>query len=137
MLKDVELDIAQVVESAAIAGISMGAAPAPSLYAGPFPSAAPDRMVSVRFAGGDAEPYVADGHILFEPEVQVVVRGVPGRYRETLQLALTCFEALYLPAVDGYISIQPQGAGPDYIGPDEKGRPVFTFTVQLAYEAER
>lgn len=137
MLRDIELDTATIIDGAAIPGISMNASPAPTLFAGPFPPAAADRMVSVRYAGGEAEPYLEEGRVLFEPQVQVRVRGEPGKYRDALLLAMACFEALYMPAVEGYVSIRPEGAAPEYLGPDDKSRPQFAFTVQLQYVAAR
>ena len=85
VLRDVELDLAGIIEAASL-GVSMNANQ-PSLYAGPFPSSAPQTMIAVRFAGGDdSEDFITTGNALFSPEAQVQVRGEPGRYKATLDL---------------------------------------------------
>lgn len=130
MLRDPELELAEILNASGL-GVSMTSSP-PSLYAGPIPAAAPDRVVAVQFSGGpSSDDYVNTGVRLFAPELEVTVRGTG--YKATLDLALAAFWALHLPNHPAYSQIKAEGAGPLYAGPDESGRHVFEFDVSCSY----
>lgn len=133
-LKDCEADVAAIIEAALIPGVSFAGN---SLFAGPLPDGAADVAVACRWANSEAEPYVSFAAALFRAEVQVMVRGAINEYATTLTLARTCFEVLWLPVAVDYVSIESDGAGPTYMGPDENGRPVFVFNVACTFTAEK
>lgn len=133
MLRDFELDVATRLEAAG-AG-SMAASP-PTLYAGAFPEDGPATLVAVRDAGGgDSEDYLGTTTALLRPEAQVLVRA-PQR-EDARQLAVRCWEALYLPSLTGYARLKPEGSGPVSQGQDANGRAVYTFNVGGLYETTR
>lgn len=133
-LRDCEADVATILDASAIPGITIAAG---SLYAGPLPDGAPDTAVACRWASSEAEPFVAFATALLKSEVQVMVRGAINEYDATLTLARTCFESLWLPPAVDYVSILSEEAGPVYLGPDDNGRPVFTFNVVCTFTGEK
>ena len=134
-LRDTEMDVAQVIESATITGINFASG---SLFAGPMPDVgAPDQVVACRLASGTADHYVGKDSGLFTAEVQVMVRGNAGEYAATHQLARTCFEAVWNPVAVGIDQMLPEGVAANYLGPDENHRPVFTFIVNVTFSAEK
>jgi len=124
--RDVELELAQYLDAAGL-GVTTGGNP-PSLYAGPFPVDGPDKLVCVRFTGGEGGAYLGGGGLL-EPECQVVVRGLRGAVTATRELAVACWTALHLARVPGYVSVWCEGAGPLAQPPDDRQRPRFSFNV--------
>ncbi|MFY0577979.1 minor capsid protein [Cystobacter fuscus] len=133
-LRDVELDIALVLEAAGL-GLSM-ADVEPTLYAGPIPEAAPDRLVAVRgLSGGEPEDYLGNVTAIYRPEVQVIIRGNRNGYRDTLALASACFELLRNIRPSGYIRIDVESSQPEYMGADDLDRHRFIFTVNTEYRA--
>lgn len=130
-LRDVELDVAQLLEAAGLG--SMATSP-PTLYAGYFPADKPEQLVAVRDTGGDdPEEHLGTGGAIFHPEVQVLVRA--GTRTAARELAVASYEALRLKRTDAYALIRPAGSGPLSSGKDANGRHVFTFNVELEYAA--
>ncbi|AFE05570.1 hypothetical protein COCOR_04019 [Corallococcus coralloides DSM 2259] len=128
-LPDVELHVAQVLDSAAL-GVSRTTSP-PTLYRGPMPMPAPPLAVAVREVPGDApEDYMGTGRSYLQRDVQVLVRGRD--YPEAQALARGCWRALHLASVPGYVSCRAQGL-PSYLGEGDNHRHRFVFTVTLGY----
>lgn len=131
-MRDYEYDVADVIAQVLAPEWVLGE----NVFAGPYPQAAPDKMVACRLSGGGSgDDYIVTGRTIFRPLVQVFVRGEVGRYKEALDAANAVFEALYLASSDVYLVIKPEGPGPEYGGVDENGRHVFSIEVQLQLDA--
>lgn len=135
ILRDVELELAGVLNTAGLTGVSFGAG---NLFAGPMNTDA-GLAIAVRESSGETEMFIADAHGLLSTTVQVLVRGTEGSYQTTRQLAIAAWEALWLPAggVAGYVVVRSQGTGPVSLGPNPNGEFVFVFDVVATYEAQR
>jgi hypothetical protein len=130
--RDIELELAQHLDSAAL-GVSTIGNP-PTLYAGHFPVTGPDRLLCVRHTGGDKDEYLGGGGLL-APDLQVVVRGNREEYSATRELAVAAWAALHQTRLPGIVDVRCEGAGPVYQGPDANGRPRFSFTCTARYTA--
>lgn len=133
-LKDVELDVARLLEAAGLGSLADGL---PTLYAGPYPAGAPDAFMACRASGGEApERYLAGtGRALHQETVTVLVRGErgPNGYLEGRTRAHAAWEALFESFPEGYVQVVAEGAGPMWLGEDDEGRPRWSFTTRTAY----
>ena len=132
-MRDSELDVATILDT--VPGLTAGT----NLFAGPIPTTPPDQFVCARYTTGEKDGAIgeADGApIAYRVTVQVIVRGARMKYKETLDLALACFEALTHTTQSSYHYLCPVGGGPSYAGVDENSRHKFAFDVELEYSAE-
>ncbi|EPX62545.1 hypothetical protein D187_008733 [Cystobacter fuscus DSM 2262] len=135
-LKDVELDVARLLEAAGLGSLADGL---PTLYAGPYPPGAPDAFIACRFSGGEKpEKYLAGARTaLHRCTVTVLVRAArgPDGYSEGSARARAAWEALYDAHPEGYVSVDVEDGGPTYLGEDEEGRPRWSLTVGVLYHS--
>ena len=108
-LRDVELDVAVLLEAAGLGSLS---GPVPTLYPGPFPETAPDAMVACRKSGGETpEPYLGNtGLHLHRETVTVLVRGTaePGSYTDSGNQARAAWSALFELYPGEYVRMVPE-----------------------------
>jgi hypothetical protein len=133
-LKDVELDVATVLQAASIG--SMSASP-PTLYAGPFPNTAPDAMVAVAELsdpGEDLEQLGGGGRLALVHELTVQVRGPRSLFAPAKAKAVAAWEALREVTPADYVWWRPTGK-PVNLGQDDMGRWRFSFTLRVEYRA--
>ena len=138
-LKDVELNVARLLEAAGLGSLANGA---PPFFPGPFPEGAVDAFMACRLATGGEAPgkYLANaGTSLHRVVVTVLVRDArgPGGYLAGFARARAAWEAMYDTYPEGYVHMVAQDGGPTYIGEDEDGRPRWTFTVEAVYASDR
>jgi hypothetical protein len=133
-LKDVELDGTRLLEAAGLGSLADGL---PTLYAGPYPTGAPDAFMACRASGGEApERYLAGtGAARHQEVVTVLVRGQrgPSGYLDSRTRAHAAWEALFDSYPEGYVRVAAEGAGPTWLGEDEEGRPQWSFPVSAEY----
>lgn len=133
-LKDVELDVARLLEAAGLGSLADGL---PTLYAGPYPPGAPDTFMACRASGGEPpERYLAGtGAALHQETVTVLVRGErgPSGYLDSRARAHAAWEALFEARPQGYVRVAVDGAGPTWLDEDDEGRPQWSFTASAWY----
>ncbi|ATB41141.1 hypothetical protein CYFUS_006603 [Cystobacter fuscus] len=133
-LKDVELDVARLLEAA---GLGSLADSLPTLYAGPYSPGAPDAFIACRLSASEKpEKYLANaGMALHRCTVTVLVCGErgPDGYSEGSARARAAWEALYDAHPEGYVRVDVEDGGPTFLGEDEEGRPRWSLTVEAEY----
>jgi len=133
-LRDVELDVAQLLEAAGLGTLADGL---PTLYAGPFPAQAPDSFLAVRESTSEPpEKYLAaSGTARHRASVAVLVRQArgPNAYAEGRERARAAWEALYDRHPEGYVHVDALDGGPTFLGEDDDGRPQWSFNVGVEY----
>lgn len=133
-LRDCELDTAKLLEAAGLGSLADGE---PNLFAGPFPTSAPDRMIACRRSGAEPpEPYISNTRLHIHREtVTVLVRGTaePGSYTDSGNLARAAWSALFEVRPPEYIRVLAEDGGPTYLGSDDAQRPQWSFTIGLEY----
>lgn len=133
-LRDTELDVALILQEAGLGSLEDGQ---PDLFAGPFPSSAPDALVCCRRTDADKpEKYLgAVGLRLHRERVRVLVRGGsgPDAYKESGDRARAAWSALFEFYPDEYVQVDPDDGGPSYDGVDDERRPLWSFAVGLEY----
>jgi hypothetical protein len=138
-LRDTELDVAKLLEAAGLGSLADGS---PTLFAGPYPTSAPDAFISCRQTDADPpEKYLGNVPLRRHREtVTVLVRGgrEPGAYSASRSRALAAWQALAERYdVPGYDSIDCQEGAPNYLGEDEEQRPQWSFSVSCEYATGR
>ncbi|MET0404224.1 MAG: hypothetical protein ABW123_17560 [Cystobacter sp.] len=135
-LKDVELDVARLLEAAGLGSLADGL---PTLYAGPYPAGAPDAFISCRLSSSEKpEKYLANtGTAMHRCTVTVLVRATrgPDDYIKGTARARAVWGVLYDAPPEGYVHVEPEDGGPTYLGEDEEGRPQWLLTICLLFHS--
>lgn len=95
----------------------------------------PSLSVFLLNSGGPAPtPYInGGGHAVFEPTVQVIIRGIPDSMQAGAAVARAVFGFLYLSTIPGFIAIKARESQPFYLGFDDSNRPVWVINFECPY----
>lgn len=135
-LKNPASDMAAALTGQTLGGVALTSGT--NLFANEVPPNLTMAVSLLNGAGEKPQPYIAGStDSIFRALVTGYVRGVGGGvgYSNSETLARAVLGYMHLKTVSGYVSVEAEHTHPDYMGPDEQGRPQWTFLLRCTYTA--